>query len=55
MFEFLFQDHGVLMLYDMPAQSAESAAGAVNLDPSRWFSEFSPPLPCPRPTHMTAR
>ena len=55
LFEFLFQDHGVLMLYDMPAQSAESAAGAVNLDPSRWFSEFSPPLPCPRPTHMTAR
>ena len=35
------------MLYDMPAQSAESAAGAVNLDPSRWFSEFSLPYPVP--------
>ena len=49
--EFLFQDHDVLMLYDMPTQSAESAAGAVNLDPSRWFSEFSLPSPVPdRPT-----
>jgi hypothetical protein len=33
LFEFLFQDHDVLMLYDMPAEGAESAAGAVNLLP----------------------
>jgi hypothetical protein len=47
LFECLFQDHDVPMLYDMPAQSAERAGG-VNLDPPRWFSEFS--LPCPVPT-----
>jgi len=49
LFELLFQDHDVLMLYDMPAQTTESAAGAVNLDPSRWFSfsEFTLPYPVP--------
>jgi hypothetical protein len=45
--EFVFQDHDVLMLCDMAAQSAEAAAGAVNLDPSRWFTEFSFPYPVP--------
>jgi hypothetical protein len=53
-FEFLFQDHDVLMLYDMPAQVAESAAGAVNLDPARWFTEFGLPYSVPdRPTWPT--
>ena len=59
LFEFVFQDHDVLMLYDMPAQEAESAAGAVNVDPARWFTEFSLPYPVPdgptRPTRRTVR
>ena len=51
LFECLFQDHDVLMLYDMPAQSAEAAAGGVNLDPPRWFSEFGLPYPVPDRPH----
>lgn len=47
LFEYLLQDHDVLILYDMPADVAESIVTAVNLDPRRWFSEFTLPYPVP--------
>ena len=47
LFEILFQDEDVLMLYDMPPEAAESIADAVNLAPNRWFTEFTVPFPVP--------
>lgn len=45
--EYLFQDHDVLMLYDLPPDAAESLVGGVNLHPLRWFTEFTLPFPMP--------
>lgn len=47
LFEVLFQDHDVLMLFELPPDAAESLAGGVNLHPRRWFSEFTLPFPMP--------
>ena len=39
------------MLYYVPAHAAQADAGALNLEPSCWFNEFSLPYPVPdRPT-----
>lgn len=40
----LFQDHDVLMLYEIPA---EGVADGVNLAPQSWFSDFGAPFPVP--------
>lgn len=45
--EVLFQDHDVLMLYDMPAKVIDGQFRGVNLEPERWFSEFTLPHPAP--------
>lgn len=47
LFEILFQDHDVLMLYDMPGEATEGIAGAVNLAPATWFDEFALPFDVP--------
>lgn len=46
LFEYLFQDHDVLMLYDAPKYNM-SDLGGVNMAPVEWFSEFSLPYPVP--------
>jgi hypothetical protein len=46
LFEYLFQDHDVLMLYDVPEYGL-SHLGAVNIEPRQWFTEFSLPYPVP--------
>jgi hypothetical protein len=46
LFEDLFQDHDVLMLYDAP-QYGMTHLGGVNMQPNQWFSEFSLPYPVP--------
>lgn len=45
--EYLFQDHDVLMLYDLPPEATESLVGGVNLHPLRWFTEFTLPFTMP--------
>lgn len=42
--EGLFQDHDVLMLYEIPA---DGVADGVNLAPQSWFSDFGAPFPVP--------
>jgi hypothetical protein len=44
LFECLFQGHDALLLYDMPASSAESVIDGVNLHPSQWVAEFGLPI-----------
>jgi hypothetical protein len=46
LFEYLFQDHDVLMLYDVP-EYGMSDLGTVNIEPRQWFTEFSLPYPVP--------
>jgi hypothetical protein len=46
LFEYLFQDHDVLMLYDVP-EYGMSDMGTVNIEPLQWFTEFSLPYPVP--------
>lgn len=46
LFEFLFQDHDVLMLYDV-SEYGMSDMGTVNIEPLQWFTEFSLPYPVP--------
>ncbi|WP_293003105.1 hypothetical protein [Mycobacterium sp.] len=46
LFENLFQDNDVLMLYDA-AKHGRSDLGGVNMNPPQWFSEFSLPYPVP--------
>lgn len=46
LFEYLFQDHDVLMLYDVP-EYGMSDLGTVNIEPHQWFTEFSLPYPVP--------
>jgi|SRR5271166_130772 len=46
LFEYLFQDHDVLMLYDV-AEYGMSDMGTVNIEPPQWFTEFSLPYPVP--------
>lgn len=53
LFEFLFQDHDVLMLYDVP-EYGMSDMGTVNIEPLQWFTEFSLPYPIPG-RHRPAR
>jgi hypothetical protein len=44
--EYLFQDHDVLMLYDVP-EYGMSDLGTVNIEPRQWFTKFSLPYPVP--------
>lgn len=46
LFNELFQDEDVLMLYDA-AKHALSDLGGVNMAPHQWFSQFSLPYPVP--------
>jgi hypothetical protein len=46
LFECLFQDHDVLMLYDLPKADMDDLR-CVNIDPQRWFSPFELPFPTP--------
>lgn len=48
--EYLFQDHDVLMLYDLPADAIHELARGVNLNPESWFTEFTLPFPTPART-----
>ena len=50
LFEYLFQDHDVLMLYDVP-EYGMSDLGTVNIEPHQWFTEFSLPYPVPERHH----
>ncbi|MFV8142266.1 hypothetical protein ACNQR7_32265 [Mycolicibacterium senegalense] len=50
LYEYLFQDHDVLLLFDMPSDAAESVIDTVNLHPDRWFSEFGLPFTVPERT-----
>ncbi len=36
--------HDALLLYDMPAASAEFVIDGVNLHPSQWVAEFGLPI-----------
>ncbi|NED65883.1 hypothetical protein G3I15_33655 [Streptomyces sp. SID10244] len=45
--EVLFQDHDVLMLYDVPADIIDNQFRGVNLEPEKWFTEFTLPHPAP--------
>lgn len=47
LFEILFQDHDILLLYDMPAEAAETAIDAANLRVEEWFTEFDHPYTVP--------
>lgn len=53
LFEYLFQDHDVLLLHEMPAEETEALRG-VNLHPRRWFTEFSAPFEIPPRTAVPA-
>lgn len=46
LFEYLFEDHDVLMLYDS-ALDGTSFLGGVNMEPRQWFTEFTLPYPVP--------
>lgn len=48
LFEYLFQDHDVLCLYDMPTSAVYAhLPGVANLETHQWFSEFGLPFPMP--------
>lgn len=46
LFDCLFQDHDVLMLYDLPEADMDDLR-CVNIDPQHWFSPFELPFPTP--------
>lgn len=46
LYEYLFEDHDVLMLYDA-ARHNMAHLGGVNLAPQQWFTEFTPATPVP--------
>lgn len=46
LFEYLFEDHDVLLLYQLPVENLEAARG-INVAPRRWFSEFETAYPLP--------
>jgi len=46
LFEYLFQDHDVLMLYDA-ARDDMADLGVVNIAPSQWFTTLPLPFPVP--------
>jgi hypothetical protein len=50
--KFLFQDHDVLMLCDMAAQSARGSSRRRQPGPVTLVYRVQPPLPCPRPTRI---
>jgi hypothetical protein len=54
LFACLFQDQDVLMLYDAPKYGMKDMGG-VNMEPSRWFSEFGLPYPVPERIRDTPR
>lgn len=45
--EVLFQDHDVLVLYDLPPEAVEKYIDGINLHPRRWFTQFGLPFLVP--------
>ncbi|CAN3132231.1 hypothetical protein ACNUDN_30345 [Mycobacterium sp. smrl_JER01] len=53
LYEYLFEDHDVLMLYEAASHDM-NGLGALNMEPGQWFSEFIPAVPVPdRPASAT--
>lgn len=46
LFEYLFEDHDVLMLHHLPVDEMEAQRG-LNLAPRQWFSEFETAVTLP--------
>lgn len=46
LFEYLFEDHDVLMLHELPVEELEEQRG-LNLAPRQWFTEFSTAVTLP--------